>query len=69
MFDTDKMEAAVLAVLAADPDAWFNHFSPLIVEACDDSLGAAKAVCKELRRKKKVDAQGAGEYAQYSHKR
>jgi hypothetical protein len=68
MPSTDEMEAAVLAVLASEQDAWFNHFAPSIIEACGGSFDMAMAVCKHLRQQKRVDAQGSGKWAQYGHK-
>lgn len=68
MKSTDEMERDVLAVLAREPDTWFNHFAPEVAAACDGNLDAAMAVCKQLRKKKKVDADGTGKWAQYAHK-
>jgi hypothetical protein len=69
MMSTDEMEANVLAILEADQDAWFMAMNSQIVEACDDSFDNAVEVCKHLRKMKKVDARGRGNWAQYGFKR
>jgi hypothetical protein len=68
MKSTDEMEQAVLGVLKAEPDAWLNHYYTPIMEACDGDFDTAMAVCKHLRKTKRVDAQGTGKWAQYAHK-
>lgn len=63
-----KMKDGVLTILANDPDAWFNHFNPEVVNACNGNIDVAERICRELRKAKKVDAQGRGKWAQYGHK-
>lgn len=59
------VERRVLEAVAAEPDGWLNHFYSTITEAANGDFHLAQATCMNLRRRKLVDGEGRGKWAQY----
>lgn len=59
------VERDVLAVAAAEPDAWLNSFYVPIIEVAGGDWATAAAACASLRRRKLLDGEGRGKFAQY----
>lgn len=59
-----EVEQKVLTAFAAEPDAWLNWYYHTVVAAAGDG-DVAEATCRGLRRRKLLDGQGRGKFAQY----
>lgn len=64
-FILTEPERRVLQVLADNDDAWLTFYYHEMIEAAGD-IDRSEAICKGLRKRKLIDAEGRGMHSNFA---